>query len=229
MVNDGTYTPAAFDTGYTDDLAAMMRVLRQHFKVVNYSCPGATVHQMRAADCAFDHQFGFALHDAYNGAQLDAAVNFLQTHPGQVSPITVSIGANDVLNTFYTCTGDPICIHDSALARHLNRGLSIILRRLRLAAPTAAIVLLLPFDGAVRDYPSDDPLWAGYLAQMRTVAAEASVKVADSYTAITVSGKTCDYTFLCDDTLPDLHPNDAGYALISNLIFHAAGYDRLNR
>jgi hypothetical protein len=47
------------------------------------------------ADCCFFQQIGLALHDEFTGSQLDAATAFLHAHPGQVSPITLSIGAGD--------------------------------------------------------------------------------------------------------------------------------------
>ena len=177
MIDGGTYTPTAFDTGYTDNLATKMRALRPNLQVINYSCPAAGLHQMRAADCAFAQDF--ALHNGYDGAQLDAAVALLHAHPGRVSPITVSIGGNDVATTFYQCNGDSTCIQNSDLSRHLTGGLSLILRRLRVTAPTAQIVLVIPHDVTLRDFPGDDALWAGYMDQMRAIAAQTHVAIAD--------------------------------------------------
>src|SRR5258708_19549541 len=45
-------------------------------------------------------------HNAYQGPQLDAAVSFIQQHPGQVNPIALELGSNDVLPDWNetTCT-----------------------------------------------------------------------------------------------------------------------------
>jgi hypothetical protein len=40
----------------------------------------------------------FALHSNYSGSQIDAALAVLRAHPGQVSPVTIDIGANDLLH-----------------------------------------------------------------------------------------------------------------------------------
>ena len=48
------------------------------------------------------------------GSQLDAAVAFLEAHPGQVAFITIDIGANDLLNRCIDRTGliDKACAVD---------------------------------------------------------------------------------------------------------------------
>ena len=57
MVDAGTYTPDAFNTGYTDDLAAMIRArLRPDLQVVNYSCPATGTGDMLRADGCFKYQ-----------------------------------------------------------------------------------------------------------------------------------------------------------------------------
>ena len=42
----------------------------------------------------------------YSGPQLQAALAFLQQHPGQISPVTLDLGLNDMKNLFNatTCT-----------------------------------------------------------------------------------------------------------------------------
>lgn len=60
-------------------------------------------------------QLGRELHDDFEGSQLDAAVAFLHAHPGQVSPITLSIGGGgDVLLFVAACEEDFTCIQSQA-------------------------------------------------------------------------------------------------------------------
>lgn len=226
MLDDGTYTPDAFNTGYTDDLAARIRArLRPDLRVVNYSCPASGTVEMLSADGCFFIQAGLALHDEFTGSQTDAAVAFLQAHPGNVSPITLSIGGNDAAVAIEACSGSASCVVRSGALASLGRNLDTILRRLRAAAPTADILLLLPHNIELTTFPDSNPLWAGFLLDMRLVAARHGVRTADAFAAITLSGRSCDLTFMC---LPgdqaDVHPTDRGYAVMARLLFQAAGY-----
>jgi lysophospholipase L1-like esterase len=229
MLDAGTYTPDAFNTGYTDDLAAMIRArLRPDLQVVNYSCPASGTGEMLRADGCFFQQFGLALHDEFSGSQLDAATAFLRAHPGQVSPITISIGTADMSTAIEDCNAAPVCVARSGVFRRVRENLTVILGSLRAAAPTADILLLLSHNVTVVDFPDDNPLWAAFVLELRTIAAAHEVRVADAFTAITLSGRTCELTFAClPGELADSHPNDAGYAVMARLFYRAAGYSRL--
>jgi lysophospholipase L1-like esterase len=229
MVDAGTYTPDAFNTGYTDDLAAMIRArLRPDLQVVNYSCPASGTGDMLRADGCFFQQIGLALHDGFSGSQLHAATGFLRAHPGQVSPITISIGTADMLSAIEDCQAAPVCVARSGVFRTLWENLTVILGRLRAAAPRADILLLLPHNVTVVEFPGDNPLWAAFVRELRTIAVAHDVRVADAFTAITLSGRTCELTFAClPGDLADSHPNDAGYAVMARLFYRAAGYAQL--
>jgi lysophospholipase L1-like esterase len=229
MLDAGTYTPDAFNTGYTDDLATMIRArLRPDLQVVNYSCPATTTGGILRADGCLFERTELALHDEFTGAQLDAATKFLGAHPGQVSPITVSIGGADMLSAIEGCNAAPACVARSGVLQAVRENLTVILDRLREAAPTADILLLLPHNITVVDFPGDNPLWAAFVLELRTIAAAENVRVADAFTAITLSGRTCELTFAClPGNLADFHPNDAGYAVMARLFFQAAGYAQL--
>src|SRR4051794_21470707 len=107
LVNAGTYTPDAFNTGYTDVLAMRMQQLRPDQETVNLACPGETLRTMARGGCDFtrpdSNGMVLSLHTDYTGSQLDAAVAFLNAHQHQVSPVTVAIGANDAVQTIDIC------------------------------------------------------------------------------------------------------------------------------
>ena len=224
----GTYTPDAFNTGYTDDLAAMIRARqRPDLQVVNYSCPATSTGDMLSPHGCFFQQIGLALHDEFTGSQLHAATAFLRTHPGQVSPITISIGGADMGPAIEDCNAAPECVARSGVFRTIRTKLDVILGTLREAAPTADIVLLLPHNITVVEFPDDNPLWAAFVLELRTTAAAYDVRVADAFTAVTLSGRTCELTFAClPEDLADSHPNDDGYAVMGQLFYQAAGYSR---
>lgn len=135
MLDAGTYTPDAFDTGYTDAFAARMASLRPDQQTVNLSCPGETTDTMISGGCFFTSPEpegpGLTLHTSYDGAQLDAAVSFLDAHRDQVNPITVSIGGIDAATVIAEmCEFDAGCIarraprrdHPRRLLQPVHRG-----------------------------------------------------------------------------------------------------------
>jgi hypothetical protein len=227
MLDTDTYTPTGFTTGYTDDLAGLIRArLRPDLQVVNYSCPASSTSDIISddPDACFFHSIGLALHDEFTGSQLGAAVSFLHAHPGQVSPITIDLGAQDFGDAVDACSADVSCVAHSGVFATLRANTTTILGQLRAAAPTADIVLVIPHNVTIVDFPNDNPLWAAYDLEMRTLAVANHVHVADAFASITLTGRTCSLTPMCSSG--DQHPTDAGYALIAQQIFHAADYDR---
>jgi len=91
IANLPTENPSAFVTGYVDDFAGMLQGIDPAIETVNPGCPDETTSSFMAGGCPYTDA-GFRLHRAYGGAQLDAAINFLKSHPGQVSPITIDSG-----------------------------------------------------------------------------------------------------------------------------------------
>ena len=221
--------PADFDTGYVDVFAARLRKLTPGLRVVNYGCPGeSTVTFARGGCPAFaDH---VKLHDTFRGAQLEAALSFLQAHPGDVSPITVTLYGNDWLPVLLdTCKGNVECArkHAPSATKAFASRLTAILRRIRAAAPDAEIIVT----GAWNPDPNS-------LRQLRTVyrSLEASIvrasiasqaKVARMLPVLNPSGtpraqkaRLCALTFICSQGDP--HPTDAGYRAIAAAVMQAS-------
>ena len=229
LIASGNYTPDAFNTGFTDDVASMIRQwLRPDLAVVNYSCPVTGTAEMISTDpdaCLF-HSFGLALHDEWIGSQLGAAVAFLHAHPGQVSPITVSVGGADISSAINDCSADFACVARSGVFQKVRTNMTVMYNQLRAAAPDADIVYLVPHNITIIDFSGSNPSWSAFDLEMRALAVAHRVKVADAFAAITLAGRTCELTFMC---LPpdqsDSHPNDAGYAVMAQLIIQAAHYN----
>jgi lysophospholipase L1-like esterase len=74
---------------------------------------------------------------------LDAATAFIKAHPGEVSPITVTIGGNDVLALVPAAITNPTSTvaRLPAVFRTYRANLDVILSRLRAAAPAARIIV----------------------------------------------------------------------------------------
>jgi lysophospholipase L1-like esterase len=201
--------------------------------LVNLGCYGETSLSFLAGPCPY-HALGFPLHTNYDGAQIDAAVAFLRANPGKVSPILISLGANDVLfGVFDVCGLDPDCIGAllpgvlTALAENLN----VALGRLRAAAPDAEIVMLQYYNPlGLIDAATDGPVLL--LNQVIGSAAAAyRARVADAFPAfngVPQPAGLCTLTLMCTAE-SDIHASDAGYALIADLMFRAAGYTRFEK
>src|SRR5262249_32073629 len=59
----------------------------------DYGCNGETTATFIDGGCPY----AGVVHDAYSGPQLAAAIKFIRSHAGQVSPVSLDMGANDVL------------------------------------------------------------------------------------------------------------------------------------
>jgi lysophospholipase L1-like esterase len=223
--------PSRFDTGYVDVFAARLRALAPKIKVVNYSCPGESAESFVEGGCA-GRAAVRRLHDEYAGTQLEAALSFLRAHPGQVSPITLTLWGNDLFNDFApACTGDLGCIrsHASAgLARFASR-LASIVNRLRAAAPNAEILLTGAWNVDVEHLAQSDPLFRAIDAAIARAAAAGRARVADMYPVFSPMGAParakaliCARTLICSKG--DVHPTDAGYRAMAAAFLTASGY-----
>jgi lysophospholipase L1-like esterase len=228
----GTYSPDKFDTGYTDVLGARMRRIRPGQQTANFSCPGETTATMVEGGCFFTNPepegAGLTLHLPYPGSQLDAAVWFLKAHPGQVSPITVSIGGIDAADVIGDqCGGDAACVEQSGLRDHLARGLDRILSTLRHAAPGTELVLVALHNPFTVDHPETDALWRSTYTKVERAAARRNGARFSDFSKIVERGDVCQLTFLCGSG--DSHPTDEGYRRLAGQVFGVAGYERLAR
>ncbi len=229
LLDAGSYTPEAFNSGYTDVFAARMELLRPDQQTVNLSCPGESADTMIGGGCFFTSPEpdgpGLTLHTSYDGAQLDAALSFLHAHPDQVNPITVSIGGIDVINVIAdTCNFDAACVARSGIRRKLGRKLDHILQALDAAAPRAEIILVGFYNPFTVEVPGTDRLWRRYYTNVqKAAAARNGARLAD-VAGLLDERNVCEVTFMCSSG--DAHPTDLGYRLIADEVFRAAGFGR---
>jgi lysophospholipase L1-like esterase len=224
--------PTAFNTGYVDVFATRMRAIRRDLVVVNYGCPGESSVTFIAGGC-IGRAAGLALHDDYDGAQLDAAVSFLRAHPGQVSPITVTVWSNDFLDLVRSCGGDFVCVQaqaPAAIAQYASR-LALILHRLRTVAPSAEIVVSGSWHSFLEHIPLFDAQFAVLNLAIANAAMAEDARFADLAPVLNPSGEAARVTAICTLTLlcseGDSHPSDAGYRAIAGVLYETSGYARL--
>jgi lysophospholipase L1-like esterase len=155
-LSKGEVNAATFNDGYVDDFSAVLKLVRPKLQVINDGCPGETsetfIHGSGITGfCAggptgtpFPDSF---LHHPYSagGSQLADALSILASNPN-VSPISVDIGANDVLQFLKSTCGFPAntCTEEQIIGEyfHIAGNLESILSQLRAAAPHAEIVVI---------------------------------------------------------------------------------------
>ncbi|MEO8346370.1 MAG: SGNH/GDSL hydrolase family protein [Betaproteobacteria bacterium] len=222
--------PSAVSTGYVDDFGATLRQLRPRISTVNFGCPGETMASFVTGTCPWTAN-GHQLHDNFVGSQLEAALIFLRTHHGKVSPITLTLWGNDVAAFVNSCSGDPTCIQNGAPAfvEQFSMNLSAILQSLRVVAPRAEIIVTGGWDSFIGSFNLGDPLFEALNESMEIVAAEHRVRFADPFPVFNPQGDVnaetqamCLLTLLC--TTGDSHPSDTGYKALADIVFEASDY-----
>jgi lysophospholipase L1-like esterase len=225
--NGPAENPEAFDKGYVDDFARALRMRDPRLAVVNDGCPGETTDSLIEGPCRY--QLAFPLHHPYSGgpstSQLSDALAFLAAHRNFVDPITIDIGANDAIAVLEGCNRQPPCVgeHAPALIAHVAANLRLILSDLRQAAPHAKIVVLGLYDPFGPQIPGSDQLTERLNEAMDGAAASVGARFGDPLALFNPPGEAeqptlCLLTHICDEPVKDIHPTDAGYAVLAGIV-----------
>ncbi len=214
--------------------------LQQHGSksFTNYGCNGETSATFINGGCPF----AFALHNFYAGAQLNAAVNFLKAHPGQVSPVSLDIGANDLLPDINSSTCAISSTWATDLANLDARLTGTILPKLAAAltvngARSGDLVMMNYYDPFQNQCASNPQVLANLQTLNQHIAQDAaqfSVPVADVFTAFggttTPNPNICSYTWMCASQ-HDIHATGGqsgepgnGYGVIAGAFESLSGY-----
>jgi lysophospholipase L1-like esterase len=217
-------SPALFHTGYVDVFAARLRTLSPKIQVVNYGCPGESTVTFVGGSCP-GLADGFKLHDPFRGPQLEAVKSFLRAHPGQVSPITLTLWGGDLAPLSAQGKRAP-----KAIAAFGSR-FAAILKQLRAAAPAAEIIVSGAWDPEADRLAQTESLYRSVDWAIERAAAASRVRVANMFAALNGPGnverqkaRLCTLTFFCSKGDP--HPTNAGYRAMANAFFAASGYGR---
>jgi lysophospholipase L1-like esterase len=247
--NSGFANPANYEEGFVNDFAATLRVLQPKLQLINLGCPGETTQTFlegsgTAGDCAggptgtpFPYPF---LHHPYtHGSQLEEAEAILKENPN-VSPITIDLGANDILQFIEHTCGFPA--HNTCTEAqlggelvHVASQVNVIAEKVHAAAPHATIALVglyNPFP-LVLPAPGGDASTAFFNSQLQSDAAKIPNAVfANPLTRFNPGPAEvedlptiCAYTAMCpggtyNPTSPeaDIHPTTLGYAVMAETI-----------
>jgi lysophospholipase L1-like esterase len=167
----------------------------------------------------------------YLGSQLKAAVNFLHTHSGQVSPVTLDIGANDLQGDIKTSNCSASSRFDLDLAKLDTNLTAIILPQLKAALTvngklTGDIVVMNYYD----PYQNICPKMVSYIQKFNEHLAN-DVRgfgiIADVFNAFGGSGtpnpNICHYTWMCS-FFHDIHATSKGYSVMATAFENGTGY-----
>lgn len=174
----------------------------------------------------------------YGGPQLKAAVSFIAAHPAQVSPVTLDIGANDLLPLLNTST----CAVSSSAATALatfNANFTAILSQLSAALKGTGDLLVMnyydPYQNQCASNPQVASLFDTFNGDIENDIATCTYgggqpctgHLADVATAF--GGATTPNPNLCTDTwicsaYHDIHATTQGYGVIAHAFESAAGY-----
>ena len=157
-------------------------------------------------------------------AQLTTAMTFLQAHPGKVSPVTLDIGASEMLPDLTGCTVGPNFATDLAT---LDTNLKFILSQLKMALTvdgqvTGSIVMMNyynPFPNCLAT-PNAQPFIQAFTEFNKLFTTDVNgcgcgtiVDVFGAFGGITTPN-LCTYTWIC--AVRDIHPMNLGYSVIAN-------------
>jgi lysophospholipase L1-like esterase len=226
---------APTDQGYANDLLATERSRWNDLELVHLGCPGETTSMML---------YGGAHCPYLLGSQLAEAESFLRQHPGTVLS-TIDLGFNDVRPCMLHEVLNQVCA-DAAIAE-VRTQMPEILARLRAADPAAKLVGVGHYDPYLAYY-LDGPTGQAFAeatlgvinrlnATLRAVYAAADVPMADVASGFDLNDTTptplagfgdvprnvervCTLTWMCvaAPSGPNVHPNEAGYQVISEAI-----------
>jgi lysophospholipase L1-like esterase len=215
-----------FDHGYADDF---FKNLKNHGVdgMANLGCNGETSSTFIKRGCLFS----FLRKHTYHGPQLTAAIKYLKQHSGQVSPVTLDIGANDLVLDIDTKT----CTVSSSFQTDLE-ALDInltqtILPQLHAALTvngqvTGDLLMMNYYDPYQNKCPNTLP-YIQMLNQHLAIDINGSGTIVDVFSAFGGSdvpnNHICTYTWMCS-VFKDYHPTDQGYSIIANAFEEVTGY-----
>lgn len=211
--------------GYADDFYVNLQS-QGTTQLIDMGCPGETSTTFLDGGCPFARLDKYR----YHGPQMDATVSFITQHPGQVSPVTIDIGANDVLPLLNptTCAVSPSF---PAVLSAFDTNFRLILAQLQAALNGSGDLIALnyydPYQNQCASHPLVLSLMQVFNAHLAADAAAYGVPVADVFTAFggatTPNPHICSYTWMCS-VFHNIHATTQGYAVIASAIEATAGY-----
>jgi lysophospholipase L1-like esterase len=256
-----TPNPALFNTGYVDQFLAHMQQTNPGLVAINDGCPGETSSSLlngfnpAGGLCGRGSGFPYTLlHHNYGlgSSQMQNAVAYLSTHATTTSPITLNVGANDLLVFLGSCGFGTVSYSPSCVTAGLGGVLDTIVNNNRqiieqlqavVPAGNANYVVM----GIYNPYPTlvsiggltGDRVMASLNSRLRQLAEAHGAHFVNPLPIFNPSGSTggpesgdiptiCALTLMCpggtfNPATGDIHATDKGYAALASLFASASG------
>ncbi len=216
-----------YDDGYANDFYNNLQSQGVN-KIANLSCPGESSTTMINGGCPYPLLRKFP----YIGSQLNAALSYLTHYPGQVSPVTLDVGSDDITSDINTSTcvintkkfASDLATLDANLTQtilpKLHNALVVNGKR------TGDLIMMNYYD----PYQNLCPNTVSYMQVFNQHLARdvnGYGSIADVFSAF--GGVTAPNTHICSYTwecsiFHNVHSTDAGYSVIASAFERVAGY-----
>ncbi len=216
-----------FVDGYSNDFADNLAGHGVQ-TTANLACPGETTVTMLNGRCPFPLLRKFP----YIGSQFNAALAYLAVNRGQVSPVTLDIGANDVLPDINTATCTTNMVKFNLDLANVDANLTqVILPRLRAAMTingqmTGDIVMMNYYDPYQNICPNTVPLVQLINQHLAGDVSRFGI-IIDTFNAFggaaTPNPNICSFTWMCS-IFKDIHSTSLGYSVIASAFENGTGY-----
>ncbi len=216
-----------YDDGYANDFYSNLKSHGSN-TMANLSCPGESSTTFIKGGCPVPLLRKFP----YIGSQLNAALSYLSHYSGQVSPVTLDIGSNDILPDIDTSTCSINTTKFASDLTTLDANLTqIILPKLQNALVvsgkrTGDLIMMNYYDPYQNLCPNTVPYMQTFNQHLaRDVNGYGSI--ADVFSAFggatTPNTHICSYTWECS-VFHNVHSTDAGYSVIASAFERVVGY-----
>jgi lysophospholipase L1-like esterase len=234
-------------TGFVYRLAADATVSGEKLTVVNFACAGATTTSLLQQNGCEPDRLGPGAVNYPDTTQAKAAVDFITAHRKDVGLVSVSISGNDVTACARGAVADVATCLTKALVK-VKANLATLLTEVRSAAGPDTPIVGITYPDVVLGAYVNAPTTGKTLASLSVTAFKGLINPAlkaaydavkgtfidvtaatDAYVPFTQTttlapygtipesvAKVCTLTFYCQ--YKDIHPHDAGYQLIADLI-----------
>jgi lysophospholipase L1-like esterase len=214
-----------FSSGFADDIFNDLHRAGVS-ALVNYACAGETTQTMIDGGCVGR----YAHKGSYIGPQLQAAVAYLtkEKNRGRVSPVTLEIGANDVIKDWDSaaCSEEPTATVDLA-TMDANLTHVIFPALVKALGPASGDLHLLNYyNPFARECPNSAPFVDLLNEHLYVDARQFRISVIDVYGAFGgdtgTADNVCALTWYCS-VYHDIHPTNDGYRKIAQAVENALG------
>ena len=211
--------------GYTTDWANQMQAHYSGLTYDNLACNGETSVTFLNGGCPY----WYARKYFYTGSQMSAALSYLSSHSGQVSPVSLDMGANDLLPCYSGGAINTTCGNNALNTVRTN--LPIIVSRIKNGLHGTGDFFLMNYYDPFQNASPSTLAWVNQLnGVIATVGQQYGVPVVNVAGIFQINNypnggnpNVCNWTWYCS-IFNDIHPNSTGYSKIAGGFEALSGY-----